>query len=116
MQLQKRKVYTSIEELPASLNVYDVAQALAVSIPQAYKIVSQDDFPKIRNVMKASSKIIIPKDAFVDWMDKHTQHIPLANRRFDLKSEIYLELDRQQELIDVLISRQQKLRDMIKKI
>ena len=52
-----------------TLTVSDVQQALNVGRNTAYELVNREDFPKIR----LGRKIIIPRDAFLRWLDTQTQ-------------------------------------------
>lgn len=63
------KSYNSIEELPASLNVNDVASFLQISKTYAYKLVNDEGFPIIR----IGSRFIIPKDEFIKWIRENTK-------------------------------------------
>jgi Predicted transcriptional regulator len=63
--VEKTIVYKSVEELPATLNVEDVAKALNISRANAYVLVNSESFPKI----KLGKRLLVPKQAFVNWMD-----------------------------------------------
>lgn len=58
-------MYKSIEDLPMSLKVVDVAKALNISKSNAYTLVHSENFPKIT----LGSRLIIPKDAFIRWFN-----------------------------------------------
>ena len=50
---------------PITLTVNEIAEILRVGRVQAYQLVNQESFPKIRD----GKKIIVPKAAFIKWMD-----------------------------------------------
>ncbi|ANB61227.1 MULTISPECIES: helix-turn-helix domain-containing protein [Bacillales] len=52
-------------DLPLSLTVHEVANILRVGVNKAYEIVRMPGFPAIR----LGSRIIIPRDAFLQWMN-----------------------------------------------
>lgn len=47
-----------------TITVKELAEALGIGINQAYALVKQDDFPKL----KIGSKYVIPKDEFEAWV------------------------------------------------
>lgn len=58
--------FKDIDDLPASFGPETLAKFLRISRTQAYKIVNEKDFPKIR----VGRKIIISKSHFRVWLDK----------------------------------------------
>ena len=52
-----------------TMNVADLRQALGIGRAQAYELVNRADFPAIR----LGRKIIIPKDAFMRWLERQTE-------------------------------------------
>ena len=62
----KKTVYTIYNELPVMLAVPDVAQIMGIALDGAYTLVRSKDFP----AFKVGSRIIIPKDKFLAWLDK----------------------------------------------
>ena len=63
------KVYfKSLDDLPMTLTVMEVAAALRISRAGAYELVWSEGFP----ALKIGSRIVIPKDAFIAWMSEHT--------------------------------------------
>ena len=52
-----------------TMNVSDLQQALGIGRAQAYELVNRADFPAIR----LGRKILIPRDAFLRWLDKQTE-------------------------------------------
>lgn len=62
----------NIDGLPIGrlvLTVADLQQVLGCGRRQAYELVNRADFPTIR----LGRKILIPRDAFLRWMDKQTE-------------------------------------------
>lgn len=58
-------IYKSHDELPMTLNVMDVAQALGISRVNAYNLCHAQGFPAIR----LGKRILIPKERFLNWLD-----------------------------------------------
>lgn len=65
----KESVYKSYEELPLFLNAEVVGKVLGVSISSAYELMHGKDFPSVR----IGSRLIVPKEKFADWVDKHSE-------------------------------------------
>lgn len=63
------KTYNSIEELPISLNVSDVAAYLNISKAYAYQLVNKEDFP----TLKIGTRLLIPRDSFINWVRENTR-------------------------------------------
>ncbi len=61
----KRTVYKSYDELPLMLSVPEVAAVLGISRAGAYELVRREDFP----ALKIGSRIVVPKEKFVGWVD-----------------------------------------------
>ena len=64
----KQVKYKSYEELPLMLSVPEVAAALGISQAGAYELVRTDGFPSL----KVGSRIVVPKEKFIEWIDKNT--------------------------------------------
>lgn len=62
------KIYKSMDELPASLNVDDVAVFLNISRAYAYQLVNKVGFPTLR----IGTRLVIPKDSFINWVRENT--------------------------------------------
>lgn len=62
------KIYKSIDELPVTLNVDDVAVFLNISKAYAYQLVNKEGFP----TLKIGTRLIIPKDSFIEWVKNNT--------------------------------------------
>ena len=61
--------YKSYEELPLFLNAATVARVLGVSPSSGYELMHEPDFP----VLKIGSRMVVPKEQFVEWVSQHTQ-------------------------------------------
>ena len=59
----------SYEELPLFLNAATVARVLGVSPSSGYELMHEPDFP----VLKVGSRLVVPKEKFVEWVSQHTQ-------------------------------------------
>lgn len=59
--------FHSMDDLPATLNVSDIAGYLGISIAGAYNLVNASDFPKIH----VGRRIIVPKEHFIRWIESH---------------------------------------------
>lgn len=110
------KTYKSFSELPASLNVSDVASALSVSLSAAYVIVRQGDFPKVR--LTNSSKISIPKDAFIAWVENHLPELslPFVQSRQEQKKKILDLIQKHQWMLETLGDEIRHLRSVVEKL
>ena len=65
----KRTVYKSYDELPLMLSVPEVAAVLGISRAGAYALARSDGFP----ALKIGSRIVVPKEKFIDWIDCQTR-------------------------------------------
>ena len=65
----KESSYKSYEELPLFLNAATVARVLGVSASSGYELMHEPDFP----VLKVGSRLVVPKEKFVEWVSQHTQ-------------------------------------------
>lgn len=60
--------YKSYEELPLFLNAAMVAKVLGVSPSSGYELMHEKDFP----VLRVGSRMVVPKEKFVEWVEQHT--------------------------------------------
>ena len=67
MNMKKSK-YKSFNELPLMLNVQDVSDVLGIGLAHAYEVVRRKDFPSIT----LGSRIIIPRDKLMEWLERQT--------------------------------------------
>ena len=65
----KESSYKSYDELPLFLNAATVAKVLGVSPSSGYELMHEPDFP----VLKVGSRMVVPKEKFVEWVSRHTQ-------------------------------------------
>lgn len=65
------KTYRAIDELPLMLSITQVASVLNISRTSAYELAHGKNFP----AMLIGSRIIVPRDRLVAWIDdKLSQH------------------------------------------
>jgi len=64
----KESIYKSYDELPLFLNAETVAKALGVSPSSGYELMHEKGLPSLR----IGNRIVIPKNAFIRWVDDHT--------------------------------------------
>lgn len=64
----KESAYKHYEELPLFLNAATVAKALGVSPSSGYELMHEPGFP----VLRIGSRIVVPKEQFIKWVDEHT--------------------------------------------
>ena len=65
----KESSYRSYDELPLFLNAATVAKVLGVSPSSGYELMHEPDFP----VLKVGSRLVVPKEQFVEWVSQHAQ-------------------------------------------
>ena len=51
-----------------TMNVQELASQMGISLPKAYKLVKQPDFP----VIHVGSRILIPVEAYKEWLREGT--------------------------------------------
>ncbi len=61
--------YTSYDALPVMLTAPEVGEVLGISRAAAYELVRSQGFPKL----KIGSRILIPKDKFLTWIEERTE-------------------------------------------
>ena len=64
----KQLIYKNYDELPLMLSVKELATVLGISRTSAYELTKDKKFPSI----KVGSRVVIPKDKFIKWIDMHT--------------------------------------------
>lgn len=64
----KENRFKQYEDLPLTLTVPEVGEALGISRAAAYALVRSDGFPHLR----IGSRILVPKDKFIAWIDKQS--------------------------------------------
>ena len=65
----KQSVYKAYEELPLFLNAETVAKVLGIAPSSSYELMHEVGFP----VLKVGSRIVVPKEKFIQWVEEHTQ-------------------------------------------
>ena len=60
--------YKNYDDLPLFLNAATVAKVLGVSPSSGYELMHEKDFP----VLKIGSRMVVPKEKFVEWVERHT--------------------------------------------
>ena len=61
--------YTSLDQLPVSLNADQVAAVLGISRANAYGLMHRRDFP----TLVIGKRMVVPKDKLIDWIDRQTE-------------------------------------------
>lgn len=64
----KQSQYQSYDELPLFLNAKMVADVLGVSPSSGYELMREKDFPSL----KVGSRIVVPREKFVAWVERKT--------------------------------------------
>ena len=67
-QLRESK-FKSYQDLPLTLTAPEVGEVLGISRAAAYELVRSEGFPR----MKIGKRILIPRDAFIRWIDENTE-------------------------------------------
>lgn len=65
----KESIYKSYDELPLFLNAATVAKVLGISSSSGYELMHEPGFP----VLRVGSRMVVPKEKFVEWVSQHTQ-------------------------------------------
>ncbi len=61
--------FTSYEALPVMLTAPEVGEVLGISRAAAYELVRSEGFPRL----KIGTRILVPKDKFLAWIDEKTE-------------------------------------------
>lgn len=64
----KECTFKSYEELPLFLNAVLVGQVLGIGRSFAYELMHEQNFP----ALKIGGRMVVPKDKFIDWVNKNT--------------------------------------------
>lgn len=59
--------YSNYEELPLFLNAEIISDLFGIAISSTYELMHEKDFPMIR----IGSRMVVPRDRFIKWIDKH---------------------------------------------
>lgn len=65
----KESKYKSYDDLPLFLNAELVSKVLGVSPSSGYELMHEPGFP----VLKIGSRMVVPKEKFVVWVEEHTK-------------------------------------------
>ncbi len=65
----KESEYKSYDDLPPFLNAELVSKVLGVSPSSGYELMHESGFP----VLKIGSRMVVPKEKFVQWVEEHTK-------------------------------------------
>ena len=63
--MNKEKKYTSLDQLPLSLNANDIAEVLNISRGNAYCLLHREDFPTVH----IGKRMVAPRGRFFEWMN-----------------------------------------------
>ena len=61
--------FTSLEQLPVTLNADQVASVLGISRANAYQLMHSYGFP----TLQIGKRMVVPKDKLIAWMDKNAK-------------------------------------------
>ncbi len=61
--------FKSYQDLPLTLTVPEVGEVLGISRASAYELVRSKGFPH----MKIGTRILVPRDKFLAWIDAQTE-------------------------------------------
>ena len=65
----KEGKFRSYDDLPLTLTVPEVGEALGISRAKAYDLVRSEGFPS----MRIGTRILVPRDKLIRWIDKETE-------------------------------------------
>jgi len=60
--------YKSIDDLPVTLNANNIREYMGISKSMAHALLNSEGFPTLR----INTRKIVPRDAFLRWLDTHT--------------------------------------------
>ena len=66
--MKKDEPYSSLDQLPLTLNADDIAKALNISRGKAYTLLHREDFP----TLLIGKRMLVPKDKLLAWIDRNT--------------------------------------------
>ena len=61
--------FKNYDDLPLTLTAQEVGEALGISRAAAYELVRSKGFPR----MKIGTRILVPRDKFLAWIDEQTE-------------------------------------------
>lgn len=62
---ERKTTFTSINQLPLTLNADQVAAVLSISRANAYKLMHSKGFPTIQ----LGKRMVVHRDKLIEWMD-----------------------------------------------
>lgn len=65
----KEEKFRSYDELPLTLTVPEVGEALGISRAKAYDLARSEGFPS----MRIGTRILVPRDKLIRWIDEQTE-------------------------------------------
>ena len=65
----KEERFRSYGDLPLTLTVPEVGEALAISRAKAYDLARSEGFPS----MRIGTRILVPRDKLIRWIDEQTE-------------------------------------------
>ena len=65
----RESTYKSYQDLPLTLTAPEVSEVLGISRAAAYELVRSKGFPH----MKIGTRILVPRDKFLAWIDEQTE-------------------------------------------
>lgn len=65
-----KKEYTSMDQLPLTLNAQQLAVALGISRAHAYNLLHSKGFPTIT----IGRRLVVTKAKLLDWLEKQSQN------------------------------------------
>ena len=65
----KEERFRSYGDLPLTLTVPEVGEALGISRAKAYDLVQSEGFPS----MRIGTRILVPRDKLIRWIDEQTE-------------------------------------------
>ena len=65
----RKSKYTDFHDLPLTLTAQEVGEALGISRAAAYELVRSKGFTH----MKIGTRILVPKDKFIQWIEEQTE-------------------------------------------
>ena len=61
--------FKSYQDLPLTLTAPEVGEVLGISRAAVYELVRSKGFPR----MKIGTRILVPRDKFIQWIDEQTE-------------------------------------------
>ena len=68
VRCMKISSYKNYDDLPLFLNAAMVAKVLGVTPSSAFELMHEGDFP----VLKVGSRMVVPKEKFMEWVERHS--------------------------------------------